>query len=161
MTTLCWLTMQQDLASAIASVAGGPRWRTVIGVLAAALEDTPLLSASRARAVSFAAEAIGLPYRWGGNGPDAYDCSGLMVAAWASAGVALPRVAQDQHDHLGIPGDQGLPGDLVFYGSGSRDVSHVGMWIRAGLLLDAPYTGAFVRLDPMDLANAVSIGRVR
>jgi cell wall-associated NlpC family hydrolase len=103
---------------------------------------------------------MGLPYRWGGNGPDAYDCSGLMEAAWRAAGVALPRVAQDQHDHLRDVHGQGAPGDLVFYGTGPTAVSHVGMWIRSGVLLDAPFSGAVVRLEPMDLAEAVSVGSV-
>ena len=155
---LCWLVTQSDLMSALVAVTGSRHEATVIGVVAAALNEAPLLSASRAEALSVAASAIGLPYRWGGNGPDSYDCSGLMVAAWRSVGVEIPRTAQGQHDAL--LASSGAPGDLVFYGDGPHSVSHVGMWVTKSLLLDAPETGAFVRLDPLSVATAVSVGSV-
>ena len=155
---LCWLAAQSSLAAALALATGSDHEAIVIGVLASALSEAPLLSASRAQALTFAASAMGLPYRWGGNGPDAYDCSGLMVAAWRSAGVALPRTAQAQYEALTVSG--GVPGDLVFYGARTREVTHVGMWVRNGVLLDAPFTGAVVRLDPMDLRTAISVGAV-
>jgi NlpC/P60 family len=157
---VCWLVGQQGLRRGLLAVTGSPHEVDVVGVLAAGLEQAPLLSASRAQALAFAASAMGTPYRWGGNGPDAYDCSGLMVAAWASAGIHLPRTAQGQHDALADARGAGVPGDLVFYGSSAADVTHVGMWVRPGVLLDAPHTGAVVRLDPMDVASAVGVGSV-
>ena len=131
-----------------------------IEVVATALQDQPRLSAGRAQAIETASWALGLPYKWGGNGPDAYDCSGLMVAAWKSAGVQLPRTAQAQHDALNPSRGIVTSGDLLFFGSGSHGVTHVGIEIGAGLMVDAPYTGAFVRIEPDNASSAVSIGSV-
>ncbi|SFR24893.1 NlpC/P60 family protein [Lentzea waywayandensis] len=73
-------------------------------------------------AISYACRQLGLPYVWGGNGPDAghagFDCSGLTKAAYATAGVTLLRTAQQQFDTgpQVAEGQPLLPGDLVFYG---------------------------------------------
>ena len=73
-----------------------------------------------------------------------------MQAAYQAAGIALPRVAQDQFDagpHL--PPDSLLePGDLVFFGGGPTSVEHVGLVVIPGVMVDAPHTGADVREDP-------------
>jgi cell wall-associated NlpC family hydrolase len=125
--------------------------------VATALGVAPTLSAGRAGVIEFAARSIGLPYRWGGNGPDAYDCSGLVVAAFASIGRSLPRTAQAQFDvSLARVGSE-VPGDLVFFGSSTADVSHVGIVLGDGLMIDAPHTGAFVRIEPHDWPDLVGI----
>jgi cell wall-associated NlpC family hydrolase len=113
-------------------------------------------------AVEFALGQIGTPYRWGAESPGvAFDCSGLVQAAWAAAGVALPRVAQDQFD-LGprLPGGSILePGDLVFFGTPDREVTHVGMVVDgSGLMVDAPHAGAAVRIESFPLAVGVRWG---
>lgn len=103
-------------------------------------------------AVGYALAQLGLPYRWGAEGPGSFDCSGLTQAAYQAAGITLPRVAQDQYNagpH--VPAGAPLqPGDLVFFGSSSRDVTHVGIVVSAGKMVDAPYTGAVVRIDDYD-----------
>jgi cell wall-associated NlpC family hydrolase len=116
-------------------------------VLAGALGAVPTLSAGRAGVVLFAGAALGLPYLWGGNGPGAYDCSGLVVAAFRSVGVALPRTAQEQFNVSMPASTTPTPGDLVFFGSGPTDVGHVGIVISPGLMIDAPHTGAFIRIE--------------
>jgi cell wall-associated NlpC family hydrolase len=102
-------------------------------------------------AVQFALGQIGIPYRWGAESPGvAFDCSGLVQAAWAAAGVALPRVAQDQFDSgPRLPGDAVLePGDLVFFGTPGGAATHVGLVVdSSGLMVDAPHTGAVVRVE--------------
>lgn len=102
-------------------------------------------------AIDYAFEQLGTPYRWGGETPGVgFDCSGLVQAAYAAAGVSLPRVAQDQFDagpRLAL-GASLLPGDLVFFGTGPSSISHVGIVIAPGQMIDAPYTGADVRVDP-------------
>jgi cell wall-associated NlpC family hydrolase len=105
-------------------------------------------------AVEWAFTQIGTPYVWGGETPGVgFDCSGLVQAAYAVAGVALPRVAQDQYDATPkLPaGDPLTPGDLVFFGSGPSGIDHVGLYVGTvqGLtvMVDAPYTGADVRAE--------------
>jgi cell wall-associated NlpC family hydrolase len=100
-------------------------------------------------AVAYALSQLGTPYRWGGEGAGGFDCSGLVQAAFAAAGIQLPRVAQAQYD-VGLPvpaGEPLQPGDLVFFGADPGDVSHVGIVINAGEMVDAPHAGAVVRIE--------------
>jgi hypothetical protein len=106
---------------------------------------------SAAAAVSYALGEVGTPYQWGGESPGVgFDCSGLVQAAWAAAGVRLPRVAADQMaaGPPVSPGQPLAPGDLVFFGPSPGDVTHVGMVVDpSGVMVDAPHTGAFVRVE--------------
>ncbi|MEV0220677.1 bifunctional lytic transglycosylase/C40 family peptidase [Streptomyces sp. NPDC050704] len=119
-------------------------------------------TATALQAINYAQGQLGLPYQWGGNGPSltelpsgatqvrgGFDCSGLTKAAYAAAGITLPRVAQDQYDAgPRVPaGEPLLPGDLVFYGSPSN-VHHVGLYVGNGYMIDAPRPGEVVRLEP-------------
>ena len=111
-------------------------------------------------ALAFAAGQLGVPYRWGGNGPGGFDCSGLTQAAYAHAGVAPPRVAQDQFDAgPAVTGATPQPGDLVFFGSGPTGVDHVGLYVGDGLMVDAPHTGAVVRVEAADWSGLVGATR--
>ncbi|OLM29859.1 secreted transglycosylase [Pseudonocardia sp. Ae717_Ps2] len=101
----------------------------------------------RARiAVEVAMKQIGLPYIWGGNGPEnghrGFDCSGLTTFAYDKAGVELPRTAHTQFRQGPRVPDGTLlqPGDLVFYGT-YRKVHHVGMYIGSGRMVNAPTFG--------------------
>jgi cell wall-associated NlpC family hydrolase len=103
-------------------------------------------------ALAFAESQIGVPYRWGGETPArAFDCSGLVQWAYAQAGLILPRTAQDQYDAgPAVPAGSLLqPGDLIFFGSSPASVEHVGLYAGAGLMIDAPHTGADVREEPV------------
>jgi hypothetical protein len=104
-----------------------------------------------AAAISFACAQLGLP--WGGNGPEhgdaGFDCSGLTSAAYAAAGVTFPRTADAQF-RVGsrVPADQPLlPGDLVFYGTMSY-IHHVGLYIGANMMIDAPDFNQVVKIEP-------------
>jgi cell wall-associated NlpC family hydrolase len=104
-------------------------------------------------AVNYACGQRGIPYLWGGNGASdgGFDCSGLTTAAYAAAGISLPRTAQTQYDRgpllpAGAPLE---PGDLVFYGSGPTTVTHVGIAVSTNTIIDAPHTGTVVRIDPV------------
>jgi peptidoglycan DL-endopeptidase CwlO len=99
------------------------------------------------KAVAFAYAQLGKPYQWGATGPDSYDCSGLVMAAWASAGVTIPRDTYEQWAGLPhIPVSQMQPGDLIIYdGEG-----HVAMYVGDGYIIDAPHTGADVERIPYD-----------
>jgi cell wall-associated NlpC family hydrolase len=104
---------------------------------------------------------VGTPYIWGGEAPGVgFDCSGLVQAAYKAAGISLPRVAQDQFDataKLG-PGNPLQPGDLVFFGGGPTDVTHVGIYIGNGQMVDAPHTGADVRVEAAPTTPGVRWG---
>jgi peptidoglycan DL-endopeptidase CwlO len=95
------------------------------------------------KAVAFAYKQLGCPYVYGGTGPcgSGYDCSGLTQAAWAAAGVSIPRTSEAQWS--GLPQVSSLqPGDImVFNGAG-----HVGIYVGNNELIDAPHTGAVVEL---------------
>ncbi|MFL1432846.1 MULTISPECIES: C40 family peptidase [unclassified Nocardiopsis] len=85
--------------------------------------------------LDFARAQIGKPYIWGGTGPDGYDCSGLVQAAWAQAGVSLPRTTYDQvNAGTRISRDQVQPGDLLFFYSESAP-SHVGIYSGNGRMI--------------------------
>lgn len=129
--------------------------------LALAIGADPAVTATVVAAVTFAAGELGQPYRWGGTGPGGFDCSGLTQAAYGAAGVDLPRTAQQQFD-AGPPVPDGgdvLPGDLVFFGTGPSGVGHVGLYVGAGEMIDAPHTGAVVRVDDADWPDLVGATR--
>jgi len=101
-------------------------------------------------AVDWALAQVGTPYIWGGETPGVgFDCSGLVQAAYKVAGVALPRTAQAQYDAgpLLPAGAALLAGDLVFLGAGPNQITHVGLVVAPGQMVDAPHTGAQVRLE--------------
>jgi NlpC/P60 family len=121
-------------------------------------------SEAAAAAVQFAYNQLGKPYVWGAEGDNFYDCSGLMLRAYQEAGIQLPRTSREQW-YAGARvlnvGDL-QPGDLVFRAHNLSDPStiyHVGMYIGAGNIIVAPYTGAVVRIQPMVLVDY--IGGVR
>jgi murein DD-endopeptidase len=103
-------------------------------------------------AVLQAAQArIGSPYKYGGAGPDAFDCSGLVTYAHHQIGVAVPRTAAQQFA-AATPVRRGelRPGDLVFFRLDSRDVSHVGIYAGDGRFVHAPQRGGNVRMASLD-----------
>ncbi|MBW0113531.1 C40 family peptidase [Pseudonocardia sp. KRD-182] len=104
-------------------------------------------------AIAFALAEVGKPYLWGGTGPDRYDCSGLMLRAFQAAGINLPRVSRQQFYAGGhVPIDQAQPGDLLFYAtdpSDPRTIHHVTLYMGDGQMVEAPYTGEFVRVRPV------------
>ncbi|MFE9608550.1 NlpC/P60 family protein [Streptomyces sp. NPDC006012] len=98
-------------------------------------------------AVAYAYQKIGSPYVWGATGPNAFDCSGLVQAAYRSAGIALPRTTYAQISAgRRVSRSELLPGDLVFFYSG---ISHVGIYVGNGQMVHAPNSSAPVRLAPI------------
>jgi peptidoglycan DL-endopeptidase RipA len=139
-------------AAAAASVlAGGPSGAAP-GVFAPDWASDAGASAAQGDAAAhWALTQLGKPYRWGAAGPGSYDCSGLALEAWARAGVRLLHWTGYQWvsgPHVPLAGLR--PGDLVFYAFDIADpatIHHVGIYIGHGLMVDAPYTGSFVRID--------------
>jgi cell wall-associated NlpC family hydrolase len=115
-------------------------------------------------AANWALTQLGKPYQWGAAGPGTYDCSGLTMEAWAQAGVALLHYTGYQWDEgPHVPLDELQRGDLLFYATDNSDpatIHHVGIYIGNGMMVDAPYTGAFVRIDSI-YQPGIPIGAVR
>lgn len=100
------------------------------------------------KAVQFVYDQLGCPYVYGGTGPcaDGFDCSGLVQAAWAYAGISIPRDTYSQYAALPhIPMSDLEPGDLIFY----NGLGHVAMYVGGGNIIDAPRTGLDVEKIPM------------
>jgi cell wall-associated NlpC family hydrolase len=100
------------------------------------------------QAVAFAFNQLGCPYVYGGTGPChmGFDCSGLAQAAWASAGVQIPRDSYEQWAALPhVPVASLEPGDLLIY----NGEGHVAMYVGGGYIIDAPQTGLDVEKIPM------------
>ncbi|WP_150239718.1 C40 family peptidase [Nocardiopsis quinghaiensis] len=96
---------------------------------------TAAVSGDTQAVLDFARAQVGKPYVWGGTGPNGYDCSGLVQAAWAQAGVNLPRTTYDQvNAGTRISRDQVQPGDLLFFYSESSP-SHVGIYSGNGNMI--------------------------
>jgi peptidoglycan DL-endopeptidase CwlO len=107
-------------------------------------------SPAAAGAVTSALSELGKPYVFGASGPAAFDCSGLMVAAWADGGHALSRTTYSQiHDGTPTTAAQLAPGDLVLTPGSDGTLAapgHVGMFIGQGLVVEAPHTGDVVNV---------------
>jgi cell wall-associated NlpC family hydrolase len=100
----------------------------------------------------------GKPYVWGAAGPDSYDCSGLVLWAFAQEGISLPHYTGDQwNSGMHVSRANLEPGDLVFF---FADISHVGIYIGNGLMVDAPSTGQVVQVQPVFWDSFVGAVRI-
>ena len=105
------------------------------------------VGARERKVVNLAKQYLGTPYVWGGERPGGFDCSGLLQYVYAKIGVKIPRVTYDQvKAGRGVKRSQLQPGDAVFFGS-RNNVHHVGMYIGNGKFIEAPFTGARVRIS--------------
>ncbi|MBV6701155.1 bifunctional lytic transglycosylase/C40 family peptidase [Kitasatospora aureofaciens] len=126
------------------------------------------VSQQSAAAIYFAQTKLGMQYLWGGEGLPSqngrFDCSGLTQAAYASVGITLPRVANDQWYAGPHPSrDQLRPGDLVFWATDLNDprsIHHVGIYVGGGYMINAPHTGAVIRYDKIDTKEYIGATRV-
>jgi cell wall-associated NlpC family hydrolase len=151
----------QTLAGALEDYNHSLVYVQTVMVLAQALSAAPNTDSAVADALGYAAGALGTPYEWGGSGPGGFDCSGLVQAAYGAGGVSLPRVAQDQFDAGPALGAATTvaPGDLVFFGESAQTISHVGIYVADGVMIDAPHTGAVVREEPANWPDFVGATR--
>ena len=111
--------------------------------------------------IAFAQAQMGEPYVWGAEGPGSWDCSGLTMKAWQQAGVYLSHYTGFQWAetrHLPISARQ--PGDLVFYGVSGSASHHVGLYIGGDQMIEAPHTGANVRISTIWRSDIImEVGR--
>jgi hypothetical protein len=119
----------------------------VVDVVACGTGLGALLPPSQAagQAISFALGEQGKPYVWGATGPNSYDCSGLMLRAYESAGIILPRVSRDQYRAGAyLPVRDAQPGDLLFLATDPSDpasIHHVMMYLGDNKIVEAQQTG--------------------
>ena len=140
---------------------------TVSPVMLASAECLPvsaqLPNDAVATAIAFARQQLGKPYLWGGTGPDSFDCSGLVMMAYRTAGVDIPRTSQQQWAWgPRVSVGQVQPGDLVFFAGvdGTRaSPGHVGVVIGAGLMIEAYAAGVPIRIAPYRDRNPIGFTR--
>jgi cell wall-associated NlpC family hydrolase len=135
------------------------------GAISITAGDGPGLTATQTAAFLTAAlSRVGLPYVWGGDGPDVFDCSGLVQWSMRQAGIVMPRVAVDQaQTGPQIPIADLQPGDLLFYHTDPTAptyISHVAIYIGDGRMLQAPEPGEDVQVVPADFGAGFA-GAVR
>ena len=110
-----------------------------------------------ATVIQAALSRIGSPYSWGGSGPNAFDCSGLVMWSFQQAGISLPHSSQAlASGGQPVSMDQMQPGDLVTYYS---DASHVAIYIGDGMMVHASTYGTPVRVAPVDNAPIYNVRR--
>ena len=130
------------LIAALAGCAGSPE-----------VAETPATRASdetARKAVAFAREMIGKPYRYAGETPAGFDCSGLVRYSYSRAGISMPRATPAQRSTTTLISVRSLrPGDLLFFDQEGKKASHVGIYLGDGRFVHAPSTGGRVRTDSL------------
>ena len=120
-------------------------------------------SEAAARAIAYARQQLGKPYLWGGTGPDAFDCSGLVMMAYRAAGISIARTSQAQWaTEVKVPAAQVQPGDLVFFAGADgtvTDPGHVGLVIGNGKMVEAYATGFPIRVSSYQNRGAIGFTR--
>ncbi|MER8185090.1 C40 family peptidase [Kitasatospora sp. NPDC094015] len=138
--------------------AGEWRWTTHYDVYLSRISGAPAAPASSGgsgsfeAAVQFALGEVGTPFLWGGNGPDGYDCSGLVQQAYRRAGVSLPRVADDQYRATTpISASSLRRGDLLFWSEtgDADDIEHVAIYLGGNQYVEAARPGTTVRVSTL------------
>ncbi len=118
----------------------------------------PTANTVGAQALQAALTRLGDPYVWGAAGPGQFDCSGLVVWAYAQEGIALPHYTGNLwNSGVHVARDDLEPGDLVFF---FADISHVGIYIGNGMMIDAPDFGEVVRVEPVYWSAFVGAVRI-
>ncbi len=123
-----------------------------------AIPQPPPVSGKAGAAVAAAYSQLGVPYvAFRASPSEGFDCSGLTSWAWAQAGVSIPHQSGQQfRTNPQVPKDEAQPGDLVFFYS---PISHVGMYVGNGMMIDSPHTGAVVRLKALNWNAVVGVSR--
>ncbi|HET9168729.1 MAG TPA: NlpC/P60 family protein [Actinospica sp.] len=130
------------------NIGSGGKWTHYSGTL-------PVASGRAAIAVAYAESKVGDEYVYGGNGPNVFDCSGLMQQSWLAAGISIPRTSFEEWDTLPhISRSELQPGDLIYMlepGASAADgPGHVGMYIGNGMMIHATHPGSYVQWASID-----------
>jgi cell wall-associated NlpC family hydrolase len=134
---------QQQAASSAA------RASTVVGISVSTPENDSVVlpPPTHGNVIDYAMSQLGTPYVWGGGAPGGFDCSGLVMWAYAQVGVSLPHSSYAMwNDGVAVPRDQLQPGDIVFFDG----LGHVGLYIGGDQFIEAPHTGDVVKISSLD-----------
>lgn len=144
-----WLTNATQYLPAAATAAVHAQMGQALGVTRSAnLLGQSATVGNGGKMVDWLQQQIGKPYRFGSVGPDAFDCSGLVTAAYEQLGIKLPPLTFSQMNYgMQVDASNLQPGDLMFRHGSQGDFGHVGVYIGNGQVIAAPHTGAFVRVD--------------
>lgn len=131
---------------------------SVVGASASAPEGASVIPASSYQGVvGVALSFVGVPYVWAGASPSGFDCSGLVMYAYAQVGVSLPHSSYAMWNMgVSVPQDQLQPGDLVFF----NGLGHVGLYVGGGYFVHAPHTGTVVQVSPLSSDSYVGARRI-
>jgi cell wall-associated NlpC family hydrolase len=111
-----------------------------------------------------ATSRVGLPYLWGGTGPNSFDCSGLVGWSFRAAGIEVPRTAAQLYlAGLQIDPRRAQPGDLLFWANDPDApgfIDHVAIYLGGGKMVVAPHTGDFVKIATVPMTNFMGVVRL-
>lgn len=146
------------VATSGGGVTSAPTPSTPVAAPKPAIPQPPPVSGAAGTAVAAAYSQLGVPYvAFRASPNEGFDCSGLTSWAWAQAGVSIPHQSGQQfRSNPQVPKGEAQPGDLVFFYS---PISHVGMYVGDGMMIDSPHTGAFVRLRAVNWKAVVGVSR--
>ncbi|MBI3527949.1 MAG: C40 family peptidase [Betaproteobacteria bacterium] len=134
-------------------------WLTVLALLAgcSSSPEIPEPTTVRAsnevasKAIVYAKEMLGRPYKYAGDTPAGFDCSGLVKYSYGRAGISMPRDTQAQHRMSVLVSMRSLrEGDLLFFDQEGKKTSHVGLYLGNGRFIHAPSSGGKVRTDSLN-----------
>jgi NlpC/P60 family/Transglycosylase SLT domain len=140
---------------------------TAPGAMACSQPEVQAPTAAAAKVIAYAQAQLGKPYIWGGTGPTGYDCSGLTMMAYKSAGITIPRLANYQYfNEPHIPAGSEQPGDLVFFAGSDgtqTDPGHVGIVDNPtrGTMIVAPHTGTSIQYQSYKTYPGGAVGFAR
>ena len=138
-----WLALSLAVLAALAGCSSTPDFpeRTTVR----ASNDTA------AKALDYAKEMLGKPYKYAGDTPEGFDCSGLVKYSYGRAGIAMPRDTQSQRRMSMLVSEHAMrEGDLLFFDQEGKKTSHVGMYLGKGRFIHAPSSGGKVRTDSIN-----------
>jgi murein DD-endopeptidase len=141
--TRMWLGILLTLVAMLAGCAGSPE-----------LSQQTTVRASNevaSKAVDYAREMLGKPYKFAGDTPEGFDCSGLVKYSYGRAGISMPRDTRAQERMSVLVSLHSLrEGDLLFFDQEGKKKSHVGIYLGHGRFIHAPSSGGKVRTDSMN-----------
>ena len=140
---LRWLVILPGMLATLAACSGSPQEPEPTTVRAS--------NETAAKAIDYAKQMLGKPYKYAGDTPQGFDCSGLVKYSYGRAGISMPRDTQSQRRMSMLVSVHSMrEGDLLFFDQEGKKTSHVGIYLGKGRFIHAPSSGGKVRTDSID-----------